>query len=156
MGGMQLQLEFKEIDKNNYEICVELIVENEQEYFVAPNWFSLLEAKYEEGERYPLGIYDCDTMVGFIMYVFYPADDDYPLDSWWIERFMIGKDFQNNGYGKAALKRFLNYFQNIYGNIDLRIATVPENVVATKLYENIGFTKTGEVAAGEVVLHMRL
>src|SRR5690606_7488355 len=151
-----MELEFKGIDKNNYEQCVELTINKEQEDFVAPNWYSVLEEKDEEGEKHPLAIYDHEKMVGFIMYCFYPADDDYPLDSWWIERFMIDKEFQNKGYGKAALRKFIDYFRNEYGNIDLRITTVPENEVATKLYEKIGFSKTGEIAAGEVVLHMKL
>ncbi|WP_042149948.1 GNAT family N-acetyltransferase [Paucisalibacillus sp. EB02] len=151
-----MQLEFKGIDKNNYEKCVELNVNKDQEDFVAPNWWSLLEEKYEDGEKHPLSIYDNGTMVGFIMYSFYPADDDYPLDSWWIERFMIDKEFQHKGYGKAALRKFLDYFRTLYGNIDLRITTVPENDVATKLYENLGFSKTGEIAGGEVVLHIKL
>ncbi|WP_026907266.1 GNAT family N-acetyltransferase [Paucisalibacillus globulus] len=151
-----MQLEFKKIDKNNYEACVELTVHKEQEDFVAPNWWSLLEDKYEEGERYPLGIYDGETIIGFLMYTFYPADADYPLDSWWLERFMIDKAYQNKGYGKAALKKFLDYFQTSYGNIDLRLATEPENDVAIKLYENVGFAKTGEVAADEIVFHIKL
>jgi diamine N-acetyltransferase len=151
-----MKLEFKGIDKNNYEECVELTVTEEQEDFVAANWWSLLEEKYEGGVKHPLAIYDKETMVGFVMYCYYPADDDYPVDSWWIERFMIDKKFQSKGYGKAALKKFLDYFRSLYGNVDLRITTVPENVVATKLYEKLGFSKTGEIAAGEVVLHIKL
>ncbi|SET57095.1 diamine N-acetyltransferase [Oceanobacillus limi] len=89
------------------------------------------------------------------MYCYYPADEDYCLDSWWIERFMIDKKFQNKGYGRTSLQKFFDYFSNKFGNVDLRISTEPENELAIRLYESVGFVKTGEVAAGEIVLHMK-
>ncbi|WP_017187562.1 GNAT family N-acetyltransferase [Alkalibacillus haloalkaliphilus] len=151
-----MQIEFKAVDPNNYVECVKLNVKDDQKDFVAPNWFSLLEANYENGERFPMAIYQGETMIGFMMYVFYPADEDYPLDSWWIERFMIDQDYQNKGYGKESLNRFINYFRSKYGSIGLRIATEPKNEVAIKLYEEIGFVKTGEFVEGEAVLYMKV
>ncbi|RPF55247.1 GNAT family N-acetyltransferase [Aquisalibacillus elongatus] len=147
-----MQIQFKDINKSNYIECVELEVYDEQKDFIAPNWYSLLEVSYESEERHPMAIYKDEVMIGFIMYVFYPADDDYPLDSWWIERLMIDQKYQNKGYGKSTLERFINYFRSKYGNVELRIATEPNNLTAIKLYENTGFVKTGEFAADEVVL----
>lgn len=60
-------MNFKTIDKSNYWKCMELQVEESQKYFVADNTRSLVEAAYEDG-LYTLGVYDGDTMVGFVLY----------------------------------------------------------------------------------------
>ena len=41
-------IRLKPITKENYRGCIELKTTKEQEKFVAPNWYSLLEAVYEE------------------------------------------------------------------------------------------------------------
>lgn len=35
-----MQLIFKEVDRENWEECVDLRVSKEQEEYVAPNWYS--------------------------------------------------------------------------------------------------------------------
>ena len=42
-----MNIEFKAIDKSNYNECIELRVNKEQEDFVAPNTFSLVQSAYE-------------------------------------------------------------------------------------------------------------
>ena len=98
-------MDFKTIDKSNYRECMELQVEESQKYFVADNTRSLVEAAYEDG-LYTLGVYDGDTMVGFVLYDY---DDTYP--GWSMSRFMIGRQFQGNGHGKRAVREFLDYFK---------------------------------------------
>ncbi len=61
-------MEFKKIDKSNYWDCINLQVDKVQEHFVADNKQSLVEAAYEE-ELYTLGIYENNTMVGFLKYI---------------------------------------------------------------------------------------
>ncbi|SES01172.1 diamine N-acetyltransferase [Gracilibacillus ureilyticus] len=151
-----MNIDFKKIDKNNYKECFHLNVKKEQSNFVAPNWYSLLEVHYEDGERYPLGIYDGETMVGFLMYVFHPADEEFPKDSWWIERFMIDEAYQNKGYGASALRNFITFFKNNYNEMGIRISTEPTNKVAIHLYESVGFTMTGEMVGDEAVLYLDL
>ena len=41
-------IQLKEITKENYRACMNLKTTKEQEDFVAPNWYSMLEAIYEE------------------------------------------------------------------------------------------------------------
>lgn len=96
-------MDFKTIDKSNYRECMELQVEESQKYFVADNTRSLVEAAYEDG-LYTLGVYDGDTIVGFVLYDY---DDTYP--GWSMSRFMIGRQFQGKGYGKRAVREFLDY-----------------------------------------------
>lgn len=146
-------IKFKKVDRTNYQECIGLKVAKNQESFVASNWFSLLEANYEE-DRYPLAIYSEDELVGFLMYSYYPADEDYPIDSWWIERLMVDEKFQKRGYGRKTLKQFIEWFRTNYNVSSLRISAEAENNVAIRLYEKLGFGKTGETVDGEVVLLM--
>ena len=71
-----------------------------------------------------------------------------------MDRFMIAKDFQGKGYGKASLKKFMEDFQKNYPKEALRTSTVKENHVAITLYEHSGFQRTGEFVEEEAVLLM--
>lgn len=140
-----------EINQKNYKICAKLHVEKTQENFVAPNWYSLLEAKFEEDKR-ALGIYKEEEMIGFLMFGYCPADESYPKDSWWIERFMIDSRFQNKGFGKKGLQKALEWFTKECKETELRISAVEGNTIAQNLYEQVGFVMTGEKVDGEIVL----
>ena len=118
-------MELKKIDKSNYRECMELEVDESQKYFVADNARSLVEAAYEDG-LYTLGIYDGDTMVGFILYDY---DDSYP--GWSMSRFMIGR-------------QFLDYFKKKHGADRIYISVSLDNAVARKMYSDLGFREIKE------------
>lgn len=147
-----MTITFKKIDHSNYKKCSLLKVNDNQNDFVAPNWYSILEAVYEKGEKYPFAIFQEEEMVGFLMLCYHPANHIYDKDSWWMERFMIAKDFQGKGYGKASLKKCIEGFQKDYPEEELRTSAVKENHVAITLYEKSGFQRTGELVEEEVVL----
>jgi diamine N-acetyltransferase len=142
-------IELRPVDKHNYMTVVDLKVHPHQQDFVAPNDLSLLEASYEE-EKYPFAIYQAGTVVGFLMCSYYPADDAYPIDSWWLERFMIDRDYQGKGIGKKALILFLKDFKPHRHVKDLRIGAEPDNDRAIRLYESFGFRKEGMVEGENV------
>ncbi len=133
------KMEFREIDKSNYRDCMMLNVDDSQRTFVADNKQSLVEAAYEDG-LYTLGIYDDETMVGFILYDY---DDTYP--GWSLSRFMIGKQFQGKGYGKQAVLDFLSYFKNKHHADRLYISVSLENTIARNMYASIGFREIKEI-----------
>jgi len=126
-------MEFRKIDKSNYWDCMALTVDDSQVNFVADNKQSLVEAAYEDG-LYVLGIYQNETMVGFVLYDY---DDTFP--GWSMSRFMIGKQFQGKGYGKQASMAFLEYFKSKHNADKLYISVSLENAVARKMYSDIGF-----------------
>lgn len=142
-------INLKPVTKHNYMTVVDLKVQPHQETFVAPNWMSLLEANYES-DKYPFAIYNDGDIVGFIMCSYYPADDAYPIDSWWLERFMIDKDSQGKGLGREALTLFLRDYRPDEKVDELRLGVEPENEQAKKLYESFGFVEEG-VVEGETV-----
>ena len=132
-------MEFKEVDKSNYWDCIALTVDDSQVDFVADNKQSLVEAAYEDG-LYVLGIYNEDTMVGFVLY-----DYDETFPGWSMSRFMIGKQFQGKGYGKRAVVAFLEYFKTNHDADKLYISVSLDNTVARKMYSDIGFKEIKEV-----------
>lgn len=130
-----MNVEFREIDRSNYNECINLKISEEQKRFVASNMYSLVQAAYEPN-FHPLGIYKDNNMVGFILY-----DFDYDINGWSMSRFMIDEKYQNQGIGKIALKKFLELFVNKYGHLKLYTSAEVDNIVALALYEKAGFEK---------------
>ncbi|WP_312832971.1 GNAT family N-acetyltransferase [Sedimentibacter saalensis] len=130
-----MDINFREIDKFNYNTCVSLMVGEHQTNYVASNAFSLVQAFYED-ELYPLAIYNGDEMVGFLLY-----DYDEELSGWSFSRFMIDIKHQGKGFGTKALEEFLTFFNNKFPGENLYTSVEIDNQVAIKLYEKYGFNK---------------
>lgn len=145
-----MELIFKEVDRENWEECVALKITKEQEEYVAPNWYSILQAKFEE-ELYPLCIYHEEVMVGFLMYAL-----DTETKRMEMCRLMIDKKFQGKGYGRIAVLKLFDLIREKYGKIKFYTSIEPENVVAEKLYESLGFEKNGEIMWDEEVMVVQL
>ena len=137
--GSKMKIKLKMISSANYMACTELKVSAEQEDFVAPNLFSLVQAAYEP-DMYPLGIYKADQMVGFILY-----DFDTEITGWSMSRFMIDQRYQNQGIGSTALATFIDYFHAKHGCLPLYTSAIVDNIATIALYERFGFEK-GDVS----------
>lgn len=140
---------FREIDKSNYLDCINLEVEKSQEHFVADNKQSLVEASFEDG-LYTLGIYNGETMIGFVLY-----DYDETFPGWSMSRFMIGKQYQGNGYGKQAVLEFLDYFKEKHLVNTIYISVSIDNTIARNMYSDIGFQEIKEVEYTYLNMHYR-
>ena len=126
-------INFIQIDKTNYLDCISLELKPEQEFFVASNAQSLLDAHYNEG-LYPLGITLDGILVGFLLY-----DFDYEIAGWSLSRFMIGKEYQGKGIGKAALESFIKYFYQSVGYENLFASISVDNEASLSLFTQLGF-----------------
>ncbi|MEA5010971.1 MAG: GNAT family protein [Angelakisella sp.] len=134
-----MKIEFRSIDRTNYNECIDLHVNNDQKRFVASNQFSLVQAAYDPN-LYPLAVYNEEQMIGFILY-----DFDAELNGWSMSRFMIDTTYQNCGFGKQALTLFLTYFKKNYPHVHkLYTSAEVDNAVAISLYKKVGFEE-GEV-----------
>lgn len=145
-----MNLTLRAIDKDNWEECVRLEVDENQKNFVAENWYSIIQATYQK-DLFPFAIYDGEAMVGFLMY---GSDPD--TEQMEVCRLMVDKKQQQKGYGKAAMEKLLEFIKEEYGSVDFHTSAEPENVHAIRLYEQLGFVKTGEIMWGEVVLKIKL
>jgi len=143
-------IQLKKIDQTNYKNCVQLETTEEQNDYISPNWYSLLEANYEE-RKIPLAIYEKNEMVGFVMFGYYEADEMYPIPSWWL-RIMIDYRFQQQGLGGEAMFESINWFEKNISADELRLSVAKTNDVALKLYNKFGFIRSNENIDKETVL----
>ncbi len=147
-----MSVELRQITRDNWRECVRLKVADDQQKYVASNAVSLAQSKYEP-ECVPLSVYDGDTIVGFVMY----RPEDYGLSKlWFIDRLMIGAQYQGKGYGRAAMEALLARLRAIPGYNAVLISFVPGNATAEKLYSSLGFKDTGEIDEGEIVYRLSL
>lgn len=154
------------LDENVQE-CIELEVLPEQTRFVGHNASSLGSAYAANSVRglgsraMPYAIYAGGKMVGFIMYAFLKPeyDDEYGIgsDYYYFWRFMIDKNHQGKGYGKAALEELIKEIKSKpCGDAEyLIVSYVPDNSIKN-LYFSFGFEETGDVVDGEAVAKLKL
>jgi diamine N-acetyltransferase len=145
-----MTITLKEITEDNWEEASQLSVEAEQENYVASNVYSLAQSQFHRS-WVPLGIYDEQTMVGFLMY----GQDDTPGE-YWIIRLMIDKKYQGRGYGRIAMQEIIEHLAHHPETRAILTSYVPGNQVAAKLYAGLGFEKTGQIEDGEEVVRLQI
>lgn len=146
----------RDVTKENWQACVRLKLAPEQEHFVASNAYSIAESKFMP-TYIPQAIYHRaegdaeETMVGFVMYGFYP-DDDPPFGKrHWIFRLMVDREHQGRGYGREAMRQVLARLEADPDCSSVLIGYETENVIASKLYADLGFREIGPAPWGEAV-----
>jgi diamine N-acetyltransferase len=149
-----MNIEFRKVDERNWRAVIALDVHTHQASFIASNLFSLAESYAKPGgcEHYPLAIYEEDELVGFALY----ACDHEDAGIQWIKRFMIDKKYQGRGFGKIALVKLIALITEGERCEEIRLTVSPENTVAQKLYESVGFINTGDMHDGELIFSLRL
>ena len=139
----------RDVDKENFKRCVKLEVREDQKSFVASNVYSIAQSKVLPTFA-TQAVYDGEEMVGFVMYGYDREDDCYC-----IARLMIDKNQQGKGYGRAAMEEVVRRLRETPDCREVALSIEPENEVAQRLYESLGFKKTGEVAQGEEVMRLK-
>lgn len=142
----------KPITSENWRECIQLEVADGQENWVAPNVQSLAESAFEpDAGLVPLGVYDGDTMVGFVMYG-YPRYRGKNI--WAIFRLMVDKNHQGNGYGRAAMEQVIQRISAQSDCTEIYISYQPDNTIAAKLYASMGFLNEGEMVDDEILVRL--
>lgn len=155
---------FKEVTNENVtEIC-RLSVKEGQSGFVAPNAVSLAEAYASLNENVfakPFGIYDGNTLIGFIMIGYdnvFPDDPDIAKGNYLLWRLMLGGEFQGKGYAKPILEKAAAYIKSYpAGKADyVWLSYEKENLRAKSVYSKFGFRENGEYCGEEIVAVYKL
>nr|WP_315362380.1 GNAT family N-acetyltransferase [Cytobacillus firmus] len=137
-------IDFREIDRHNFFDVIDLRVAEEQKAFVAPNVFSLAQAKaFPECEC--LAIYHDEVLAGFTMFCMDDDDKEY-----WIYRLMVDEKHQSKGYGKAAMEKLIERIKQDQEHKVIYLSFEPENHLAKGL-EKLGFKADDRVIDGEIV-----
>ena len=131
-------VELKEISRYNFEDVLRLKVSEHQQGFVSSTVHSLAQAYVYRDTAFPFAIYADNMLVGFIMFGYYEAREQYTL---W--KFLIDERYQNKGYGREALRQGIEYLKETFDAREIYTGVVPQNSIAKHLYHSVGFRATG-------------
>jgi diamine N-acetyltransferase len=144
-GGKKEKIKIKNITKNNFFEITQLNSGEDGKY-VAPNYYTIIEALFDKKIEFVKAIYLENKPIGLIWF------DPIGKDKMYIHRFMIDKNYQGKGYGKIAFNLSLKYFIKKYKPNKLKISS--KNKLALELYKKFGFIDTKKKEYGESVLEV--
>jgi len=141
-------VQFKEISKENISTILRQSVHEHQKDQVAPNAYSIAEGTYSDVAWFR-GIFNDEEAVGFVM-----LSIDQDKKEYWVWRFMIDKNHQGKGYGKAAIELVKKVVkEQVPDATEIYLSYVPkEKGGADAFYKKVGFEDTGKVEDGEKVM----
>ncbi|MCB0720991.1 MAG: GNAT family N-acetyltransferase [Ignavibacteriae bacterium] len=147
---MQRNVILKPVSKSNWESVIQLSIYPKQQHFVLPVSVSLSKAyvKPDDMRITPYAILAGDITVGF----FVIKCDPYSSQNYWIEGFLVDKEYQNNGYGTKAVKQAIELVHKKYKNCRaLKIKVEPGNKPGIRVCEKCGLKNTGIYSVGEEI-----
>jgi diamine N-acetyltransferase len=149
----------REVTANNWRATLGLTVHPDQQRFIADYVpiaaIALAKAFVRPGGLVwlPYAIYADGDMVGLIELAYEP---DSPA-RYWVYHFFIHQTQQGKGYGKAALRAFIQLVTQQHPRCrQINLTVHPENRRAQSLYTGAGFRPTGEEQDGEPVYTLRV
>ncbi|WP_199712438.1 GNAT family N-acetyltransferase [Butyrivibrio sp. CB08] len=144
-------VELRAITEDNFIDAFNLKLTPGQEEFVSHPIRSLAQAYVYRNQCQPFGIYEGEKMVGYVMVIY-----DYDIPEYDIWHMMIDQNEQGKGYGSAALDEAIKYIKTKpFGDSNRVVLTCNKgNSVAMKLYENKGFSATGNEDEDEIEMLM--
>lgn len=158
-------LELRKIDTSNIWEVIDLKVNDNQKGFVATNTQSIIEAYAALSSGHvalPFGIYDNEELIGFVMFGYGATGEEgepkIANGNYILWRFMIDKNYQGKGYGKAALVASLDYLRTMPCGFAeyCWLSYEPDNALAKSLYTSMGFKENGEMCGDEIVSVIKL
>ncbi len=147
------------IDDGNREAVRALRVREDQSRFVATVERSFADAAAQPASHPTLrAVYAGDEPVGFVMLEdgSEPTDeepDPWPYTLW---RLLVDAGFQRRGFGRATLDLVVDHLASRPGADVLWTSAVPGPGSPQPFYERYGFSPTGQIYEGEVVLRLDL
>lgn len=141
----------RKITEENFIDAFQLKLTPEQECFVSHPIRSLAQAYVYREQCQPFGIYEDDTMVGYVMVIY-----DYDIPEYDIWHMMIDESNQRRGYGSLALDQVLDYIKSKpFGDSNrVTLTCSRDNLQALNLYKSKGFKETGAVDEDEIELSL--
>jgi diamine N-acetyltransferase len=151
----------REVTKENLLVVALLDVGPGQDNLVAPNGFSIAQASFNANAWFR-AVYADEQPVGFAMLDDWSLAPDqkpelfeeaYYVGLW---RFMIDHRFQKFGFGAQAMRLLIAHARTRPGVKNMLLSFVPKENNPEPFYARFGFTRTGEVDDGEVVMRLSL
>lgn len=127
------EITFRKIDQTNEQAVRTISIHPNQLKFIESVDECLEEAAlYSEWQ--PVAIYHDTQVIGFAMYGSFGVNKDT-----WLDRIIIDKAYQGQGFGRIAIKKLIKIIPKIYGVDVIYLSIIEENKLAYHLYESIGF-----------------
>ena len=141
-------IHLRKITEENFIDAFHLKLAPGQERFVSHPIRSLAQAYVYREQCQPFGIYEDETMVGYVMVIY-----DYDIPEYDIWHMMIDESYQKRGYGSAA-----DYIKSKPFGSSNRVTLTcnRENIQALNLYQSKGFTETGAANEDEIELSLMM
>lgn len=118
-----------------------------QEDFVNPAGFSIGRAYLCPESNYPCVILDeRGERIGYIVLRKWLGDSE--AYSW---SYYLDRDSQGQGYGRAAAKLAVRILKAAAPDVPVKLSTEQDNVKAQRLYQSVGFTRSGEMDGDDLV-----
>lgn len=148
---MNAAVTLQPITEDNIRDVLRLEVAADQRQFVASNMVTMAFTYVDP--YVPYAICAGERVVGLVAIESIPEN---PIeDRYWVCRFMIGEQFQGNGYGTAGMREAMALIAAKDDSDRVRLSVVPENSHAIRFYERLGFVDIGEELHGEAVMEHR-
>ena len=99
------------------------------------------------------GIYHDETPVGFVMVAYFTEDDrgNHGIPYYFLWRLMIDEKHQGKGYGREAMQLVIDEVKTLPKGYANAFYTSTHGAAALRLYEGLGFKRTGQEAEGEEI-----
>ena len=130
-----MNINLREVTKDNWLDIIELEITREQENYVALNAESIAASKFYD-YYVNKGIYLADKAVGFLQY--YPNYDDGKPNEIFIDQFMIDVQHQGKGYGTKAIALVLEEIKQLPGFDTISICYVEGHDVMKGFFKRFG------------------
>jgi len=143
-------IDVKEITWENFWEVIRLSpLEDQKDYLQDVSVF-LAQSYVNLKSDYPdisLAIYKDQRLIGYSKIVYVPKDIGpyyLDMDAYLIDAFLIDYKYQQQGYGRKAFERVLNYIKDFpFGKCEHMVLTCyDDNQVARGLFESYGFRKS--------------
>ena len=136
-----------ELTADNVEDVLAIAPSQEQLRHVKPVAWYVARSAYQ-GVWHPVGLASDDgEVVGFAEWAYDDSDGTYNLGG-----IVIDQRHQGRGLGPPALDALVAHLRARPVPGDIALTVHPDNERARGLYERYGFTTTGEVIEGELVM----
>ncbi|MEG0373894.1 MAG: GNAT family N-acetyltransferase [Enterococcus sp.] len=148
-----MNVSIKAVDESNWREVVALSVSPNQHSFIESNDQSLLEAAYDSSlQWHPLALYHERTIVGFAMIGAKKGNE------MWLDRFMIGAEFQGEGYGSLFLPILITHMKQQYQIARIYLSVHDENKKIIPYYQRFEFIDSQQYDPenGERILYLEI
>lgn len=135
------------VGADNWRAVADLAPRDDQRDFVAALGARYLLLSTLEDDWTSWAIYAGEAVVGHAMW----AVDD---GAYWIGGVLVDAPSQGSGVGRAAMATLVRWLCEQGRWPVIRLSYDERNAAAAALYASLGFTPTGEVEDGEVVVEL--